>query len=833
MQSTSSNAISKSDLSTTTPAQDRDPVMVAITAVVLGAIILFAYQTVPKHKLVNWDDESYIIGNRHLAGGVTNWNNVKWAFTSSYLANYHPLTWLSLQADVTLYGMDPWPSGIWSGGFKITNLALHIANTVLVLLMFLRMTGRLWASAFIAALFGLHPLHVESVAWATERKDVLSTFFCLLAIHSYTSYAKRGWIWAYCAMLVLFVFSLLSKQMYVTLFGVLLLLDFWPLRRIRGLPLAPDEEAIFPRVSWKRALLEKVPVLAIGVGLSALIYAIQAANPIVLNLDISSTSRLQNALHSYGVYLRQTVWPSDLAFFYPFPQSNYAAADLAWPVALLACGTIVSVALWRRAPYLLCGWLWYLGTLVPVIGFVQVGWQAHADRYTYFPLIGIFAAFAFALEDLIRRAPSWGETVVRTVQCALVLVAAFFCWKHVSVWQDTGTLTVHALKVTKDNFVACLQLGTLQANEALWDEAIANLTLARDLRPDYLTANKNLAIVQLVLDDVDAAEASYRTACELAPRDDEMHFQLGMILLGKGGEKNIAEAIEQFQRTLELRESYARARFTLGLAYVKAGNYDAARAEFEVIREQIHDAAIERLGPEEAERRLNAKANRTATPQLYQDAGDVLDLLTGLQKDDPQAKEAFAKRFDWPATYMGSVTAITKARSLLTDARRLKQIGQLDAAEKFHERGLREIDRALELWTYNPQALESQGLELFDVKKYAEARERFVKLVDIDGKNVDALSNLGVISIKENELTQAHDWFRKALEIDASHQKSKEFRAKLDEGTMDEIVPSNPLQAAMGAEATPTDILADPLSPSEAPSFQDLIAPPTDLFTPR
>lgn len=825
------------------PSPDRDPVMVVIVAVVLVALVCTAYNSLLRQQLVMWDDQIYLMENRNLAGGITKWRNIQWAFADQYLANYHPVTWLSFLADISLYGMDPWPSNAKAWGFKLTNLVLHIANTVLVLWIFLRMTGRLWASAFVAALFALHPLHVESVAWATERKDVLSTFFCLLAIDSYLRYAKRGSIWFYLLMLVWFVVSLLSKQMYVTLFGVLLLLDYWPLKRV-GWPRVEVADSDFPPVTWKRALVEKIPVFLLAAVMSVLIYRIQAINPIVLNVERDWPLKLENALHSYGVYLRQTIWPNDLAFFYPFPKSRYPASELAWPAALLAGGTLAAIVLRRRAPYVLCGWFWYLGTMLPVIGIVQVGWQAHADRYTYFPLIGIFAAIAFGLEALVGKLPRW-ETAIRWGQGLTVVVLTYMTLKQVPTWQDTDHLTLRALNVSqrdlaewvgmsadefsaavkthprKENFVAWVQMGMLAANDSQWDAALSCLTKGRDLEPEYLTANKNLGTVQLVLNDVEGAEKSWRKACELAPHDDDMHFQLGVLLLGKGDVKG---ALDKLGRALEIKPDKPRARFSLGQAHVKSGNYDAARKEFEAVRRQLLDLAIQRVGPDEAERQLRSKGGRDSIQQLYQDAALARDLVDGIENGDPKAKETYAKRFDWPATYTGSVTALSRAHILFRKSKYLQQLGRLDDAQRVQERGMAEIERALSLWPYNLDALKSAALQLYEKGKkssspsrFEQARQRFEAVLEIDPEDVGSLHGLGVIEENDGHPAAAANWFRKALDIDETFQPAKAALAYLESRTTEDILDIQTWQAE--------PFLDDILSPTSGGGLQDLLGP--------
>lgn len=715
-------------------AVGQDPVQVFIVAVILVAIVCTAFNSMPRHKFVVLDDGMYLGTNRALDGGLT-WKNVKWAFSEAHLVNYHPVTWLSFLADVSLYGMNPYPAMTWPGGFKITNLALHAANTVLFYLILLRLTNLNWASALVAILFGVHPLHVESVAWATERKDVLSTFFVLLAIGAYVRYAARGSYLAYGAMLVLYALSLLSKQMYVTLPGVLLLLDYWPLRRIgwpRGVAAGNGggELALsFPAATWTRAIVEKLPLAAMAAVMAVVIYMIQAANPAVLDLRPPWSMRLPNALHNYGVYAAQTFWPMNLTFFYPYPEEPFGWKELAWPAAFLAVVSLAAALLRRRAPYLLVGWLWYLGTLVPVVGIVQVGWQAHADRYTYFPIVGIFIAVVFGLEEAVRRFPA-ANWPVKAVQSAVIAACVYLTIKQTAVWQSGVAFCEHGLKVDDRNFMAYLQMGTLEGQLSEWDKSVENLRRSRDLQPKYLNGRLNLAVAETTLGNVDEALAEFEAVREIIPKADEAHFQIGLIHLGRD---NPDEAAERFEEVLRLKPERVQARFLLGLARVKQKDFEAARREFEAARD----------------------SKESEGTSVRTDAQAMLELLDGVASADPEAVERYRRRFDYPPTYSGSLLMYRSAYQRYQRALQAQRLRMAEAAKQEMERSKEEFARSTQLWPGNADAWYNLGVMYANEHRDADAIACFQNALDANPDH--ETSRKGMDMLAERVVGRMHE----------------------------------------------------------------------------
>ncbi len=456
----------------------------ALLPVLLGAAVVLAtcavYAQVRHHGFVHYDDDLVIFANPHLRLGFGG-EGIRWALTTDYVANWMPLTWLSLLADYAWHGVDP-------AGYLLENVALHVAATVLLLAAFVRMTRAPFASASVAAVFALHPLHVESVAWAAMRKDPLSGLAFAATLLLYARYAARPSPGRYAATLVAFVLGLLSKAMLVTLPGVLLLLDLWPLGRLwRG-----DGVRRLDPARVRRAVLEKLPLLVLAAAASALTYAAQSGVATVSFDRLPLGVRIENALVSTVVYAGAALWPAGLAAFYPHPGDGLPAWQAALAALVLAGITGVALREWRRRPYLVVGWLWYLGMLVPVIGLVQVGSQARADRYTYLPLVGLSLLPIFGLRELAGR-----FAIVRRALPAAALVAlgalAALAHRQVSYWRDSDALFTRALDVTRDNHVMSFNLGLLRAQQGRELEGVALYREAVRIRPDYGEAWNNLA----------------------------------------------------------------------------------------------------------------------------------------------------------------------------------------------------------------------------------------------------------------------------------------------------------------------------------------------------
>jgi len=565
-----------------------------IISLLLVLLIVAVYYRLANYDFVNIDDDLYVTANSRVQSGLT-LDNIAWAFSSIEIANWHPITWLSHMTDIQVYGLSP-------AGHHATNVILHIANTLLVLLIFNRMTGLFWQSFCLAALFALHPLHVESVAWVAERKDVLSTFFLLLTIWCYSRYAEHPNRARYLAMFLFFILGLLSKPMVVTLPFILLLLDYWPLKRfqLKAVSAAPQGLAKVdnrtPAISTSKPsdglsmtapirssqslmylIREKIPLFVLSAAACVVTLIAQHRSGAIRSLeDIPIASRLANALISYVTYIAQMIYPLRLAVFYP-----YAANILWWKVAGACCILIaISYIAWKTAfkhPYVLFGWLWYLGTLFPVIGIVQAGAQAMADRYTYVPLIGLFVFVIWTAFDV---AENWHYGTVAILAGTMVIFSAvtILTWVQISYWQNSVVLFGHAVKVTPANYLAHNNLGNALMILGKNDAAIFHYTKALQINPKYADAHYNKARMLTDQDKIDEAIRHYKKAIKLSPQLKEAHYNLGLIMTQKG--ENSA-AIRHFLQALQIDNEYAEAHNNLGVLRMQQNRIEDAIMHFQ------------------------------------------------------------------------------------------------------------------------------------------------------------------------------------------------------------------------------------------------------------
>ena len=568
-----------------------------LIAALLAMVTIGLYWPATSHDFVNYDDNLYVTENPHVQGGL-NWEGVKWAFSNPVAGNWHPLTMLSHMLDCQLFGLKPW-------GHHLTSVLLHAVNTVLLFLFLRNLTGALWRSVLVAAVFGLHPLHVESVAWVAERKNVLSTCFGLLALWAYACYAqKRSRVEGressadtavlalgsrlstldYALALLFFALGLMSKAMLVTVPFVMLLLDYWPLQRVTS--------GKWQVASVRSLVWEKIPFFALAVVMSVVTFVVQKQTgtlAVVENLSLGARSG--NALISYCRYLGKLFWPMDLAIFYSYPGK--------WPLeqVVLAGGlilglTVLFIVQWRRHPFLLMGWLWYCGTLVPVIGLVQVGDQAMADRYAYVPSLGVLILTIWGVYELARRWRYY-ELALSVAGCAAIVLCFGMTRQQLGYWRDDETLFRHALEVTENNFVAHNGLGNALDGKGQTDEAINQYQEAIRLKPDFADAHYNLGNVLGRKGQLDEAISQYQEAIRLKPDFAEANNNFGFALGLKG---QTDEAIRQFQEALRLKPDFAEAHNNLGFALGLKGQTDEAISQFQ---EAIH------LKPDFAEARSN------------------------------------------------------------------------------------------------------------------------------------------------------------------------------------------------------------------------------------
>ena len=541
-----------------------------------------AYLPVKNCDFVNYDDTGYVTINGRVQAGLTA-DGVKWAFTTLSAANWHPLTWLSHMADVTLFDLNP-------RGHHFSSVFFHCVNVVLLFLVLLRMTGAVWKSAMVAALFAVQPQNVESVAWISERKNLLSTLFWLLTMWSYVTYVRKPSVRNYLEVFVMMALGLMAKPMLVTLPFVLLLLDLWPLERLslgrkRSVPAARQQSGTnnksqnVPAMTFFRLLLEKVPLLALSIASSLVTLRAQRGGQAIASLSaVPFAVRLQNVVASYAIYLYRTFWPMRLAIIYPFRIQGLATTQV-FLSATVVVG-ISAIALWRLRgqPYIAVGWLWFLGSLVPVVGLVQIGMQANADRYVYVPLIGFFIALAWATGECVERFPSIRTWVVITTACWLGLLGLRTS-DQIQYWRDSKALFHHAIDVVDDNFVAYNNLGQTLEIEGHFDEAYSYYFKALQIKPNILYSSTLYNVGALKITQKKPAEAAHYFA-------ESLKYPAGMRstliihqALGAAFESqhDFGQAEKQYREVMRLAPEQANnTRLNLAILLAKQGRYDDA-----------------------------------------------------------------------------------------------------------------------------------------------------------------------------------------------------------------------------------------------------------------
>ena len=551
-----------------------------IVCVFLAAIVWIVFGPTLRHEFINYDDDKYVTENVHVLNGL-NWPDVKWAFTTGYMGSAHPVTWLTHQLDYQLYGD-------WAGGHHLTSLAIHAVNSLLLFLLFWRITRGLWPSAFLAALFAIHPLHVESVAWVAERKDVLSGLFFLLTLHAYAAYAAKPQIWRYLLALCLFVLGLLSKPMLVTVPCLLLLLDYWPLRRMT---FPASKRDLASRFRLSRLILEKIPFALIAASWSLLTFVLQKKiGAVVEEAHFGIARRIANAFVSYAMYVWNTFWPQGLALPYPYP-STLPSGTVMISAALLVLVSVLCVAKRRSAPYLITGWFWYLGMLVPVIGFVQVGEQARADRYMYLPQIGLGLLVTWGAMELFTK---WrrGHEVLAVMALFIITGLTALSYFQTSSWQNSETLWQNSLANTSNNYVAHNNLGKVLMVKGRLDEAVVHFHKALEDCADCPDVHNNLGHALARQGNWADAITAYRAAIRTWRNDPNAHYYNNLgISLAKVGKTD--EAIEQFREAVRIDRDYREAHSNLALLLLQLGRRDEAVEHLsEALRLKPDDANV-------------------------------------------------------------------------------------------------------------------------------------------------------------------------------------------------------------------------------------------------
>lgn len=639
----------------------------------LVLLTLGVYWPVTTYEFVDYDDGDYVTGNARVQAGLT-WAGVKWAFTTGHASNWHPLTWLSHQLDASLFGQK-------AGGHHLTSLLIHCANAVLVLLTLRALTGANWPSAFVAGLFALHPLHVESVAWVSERKDVLSAFFGLLVLLGYARYvnpadarSSRSKAW-YSLTLGAFALGLLCKPMLVTLPFVMLLLDYWPLTRVAR---NGSAESIATRKTWIGLWMEKLQFFLLCLASSVITFLVQRKGGAVSPVEgLPISARVANAFVSYARYLKKTFWPDDLSVLYPHP-GHWPASQVWGAVGLVAAISLLVIWARRRWPYLFVGWFWFLGMMVPVIGLVQVGIQSMADRYTYLPLIGIFMALIWSARSLVESRAGW-RIPVAGISMLVMGACAVKTHFQTQIWKNTETLFSHAVRKTQNNYLAYNNLGFYFSKLGRTTEAMENFRASLRINPSYADAQNNLG--HALANERKYAEAieHYRAGLRTSPNNVEIRNNLGNALAETG---DVDGAMKEYAFVLQRQPDHADAHNNLGIALAMKGQLAEAIAHFNQALRLKPGSAHGNLGNAfAAQRKWNeamthyreALALAPNDAQTHNNLGNVLAELGRLEEAITNYTQALQLRADNPEAHFNLGCALMRLNRFDEAAGRLRE----------------------------------------------------------------------------------------------------------------------------------------------------------------
>jgi Flp pilus assembly protein TadD len=661
----------------------------------LTLVTLAVYYQVHSFKFIIMDDSVYVCKNPNIQAGIT-FKAVKWAFTTNYAEFWHPLTWLSLMLDWQLFGSS-------SAGFHLTNLIIHIANTLLLFLVLKRMTNALWQSAFVAALFALHPLHIEAVAWVAERKEVLSAFFWILTMWAYLRYVKQSNIFRYFLTMLIFALGLMAKPMLVTLPFVFLLLDYWPLDRMK-------------RFDWKiiyRLVWEKFPFFILSaIGCAVAFFAEKHGGMVASFVTLSLKYRIYNAFISYIEYIKKMIWPVKLAIIYPHPGLSVSVLYAVISAILLLVVTIFILGFAGKRKYLVTGWFWYLGTLLPVIGLIQVGTHAMADRYSYITLTGLFIIIAWGLPELIVK---WSHRKFILWNSSLIVLSALAVCTYLQAqyWKDTITVFQHALAVTNYNYNAHFLMTKELLEQGRIDEAIWHNAQALQIKPDYIDALNGMGVALHEAGRVDEAVVYYKKAIEIDPHTYEANANLGFVLASKG---KFAEAARHYEIAMEtmdtpsVHRNYAQALFNLG--------------RFQESVAQYHKVLLTMPGD----------------PNVINELGYVLAHSGKFDEAITRYNEALRISPDSIDIHLNLGTALTSS-------------GKFEEAKK-------EYEKILFLQPQNAVAHNDFGVVLYRLGKLDDAISHFQQAVQINPQYTDAKNNLKAV-LAEKQKTQGTENIKK------------------------------------------------------------------------
>lgn len=709
---------------------------VALICILLAGATFGVYWQVLRSDFVNFDDPIYVTENEYVNTGFS-WENVRWAFTTGEVSYWHPLTWFSHMLDCELYGLRPGPH-------HLTNLMIHIANSLLVFLVFKAMTGAVWQSAFVAAVFALHPVNVDSVAWVAERKNVLSTLFWLLIMREYSSYVRRGGAGRYLVTLLLFVLGLLAKPMLVTLPFVMLVLDYWPFGRLNSGGEGSKVKVGERRSQVFRLVWEKVPFFVLS-GVS-----VYLSSTSVRRLGITTSTelvgmklRIMQAFVSYVSYLSKVVWPRKLAVFYPYPE-GVAVWRSAGAFLFLVFVTFLLVWVFRRKRYLAVGWLWYVGTLVPVIGLVQAGlWPAIADRWLYVPAIGVFVVASWGVGEFVGQIRL--RRIAAGAAAGVCICTLMVCtWVQLGYWRSGFTLFTRTLEVTKDNYIAHLNLGNEYLRDKDNNEAIAHYKRAIELHRKYVEAHYNLGIALGLERRYGEAIEAYRRVLRLKETHGRTFFYLATALTKTG---HVDEAIIYYEKQLEIDAEDMEALSNFGLALVKKGRYEEAIEQY--------NKALE-LEPESA--------------GVLTNLGSALGKAGRVEEEIACYRKALVLKSDFTAAHYNLAKAL--------------------AGQGKGEEAIGEYREALRLRPDDVEAHYGIGLVLDGQERYDEAAAHYKKAIELNPDFAQGHYSLGVIFANRGQMDEAIEQFRGVLRI---HPDDAEMHCNLgallaQKGAVDEAI---------------------------------------------
>jgi protein O-mannosyl-transferase len=539
---------------------------ISICCIVLVVITLTVYLQVGNHEFLNFDDDAYVTNNPHVSTGITG-KNIIWAFTSVEKANWHPITWISHMADVQMFGMNP-------RGHHLTSVVIHTLSALILFFLILRLTGALWQSFFVAALFALHPLHVESVAWVAERKDVLSAFFWFLTLFLYAGFVENRKPLLYILALLSFVLGLMSKPMLVTLPIVMLLIDFWPLDRYRCV----ERQKLY--LLFRRLIVlikEKIPFFACSL-LSGIV-TIYAQGKVGAMSDLSVVPfqlRIENALIAYVTYIGKTIWPHDLALLYPYP-SYIPPWQVISSLLILLIVTSTAIRTRQRHPYFAVGWFWFLITLLPVIGLLQVGSQSMADRYSYIPIIGLFIIAAWGIPYLLKGI-RYRQGILLLLTATAIIASSILTWQQIGYWEDSFSIYQHTLRVTTGNTTIQYALGRAFQDRGDLDAAIRNYQIALQINSNNTLAQHYLGVALQAKTELGDLIQYYRNTLQMDPNNAGVHCNLGIALASSG---EFDAAIQEYLEALRISPYNAYVHYKLGDAYIGNGDLNAAIQEYQ------------------------------------------------------------------------------------------------------------------------------------------------------------------------------------------------------------------------------------------------------------